>query len=294
MIKLADALVTDGLPAFIGAKAWVTAFAQAERDMRRRELEYTAGTGVYDNLEDVSDAVLDVLACDLNIAWYNPDYTAATKRQIIRDAILIKRKMGTKYAVRKAVCDLHPNSEIEEWFEYSGTPSHFRVVCTVDNSTEPPSITALRENVTLYKRLTARLDGIVLQTLFGLAVGIDTKVWLFPVGMTGEYSAGTWPITSTFAGIGANALTAAPVAAAFAFTSDMAGTVPNTATHGRLPIDGPGINATATVNTFAATAAGTEICTGAAGGGLNAAGIAPGDAVQNFCFDTPYCGDENL
>lgn len=294
MIKISDALITHGLPAIIAGKSWVVAYAMADRDMRRRELDFTAGTGLYDNLEFVAENVLDVLACDLDIAWYDPGYSAATKRQIIKDALLIKSKFGTRCAVRRAVCDLHPASEIEEWFEYEGAPSHFRVVCTVDGSTEPPNITALRQSVILYKRLTARLDGIILQTVFGMAVGFDTTAWIYRAPMTGELYAGTWPYTTTHGRMPAITLAAAPGAAAFAFASDMSGTVPDTATFGRMPETTPGITAAATANVFAAPQAGTETCTGVAGGNLETAGITPGADVQNFRFDTPYCGEDSL
>ena len=83
---------------------------------------------IYARIDELDEATLDVLAYDLHVDWYDYSYPIEVKRRTIRDSIQVHRRLGTKYAVEKALGAVYPGTKVEEWFEYGGDPYKFRVV----------------------------------------------------------------------------------------------------------------------------------------------------------------------
>lgn len=127
----------------------------------------------WDHVDDLTEAELDALAWELNIAWYDDGASIDVKRELVKNSDLVYRHLGTKWAVENVVNTYFGEGYIEEWFEYNGTPGHFRVY------SPNPSINAerLEEFLRLLekiKRASAKLDGIFI-TLSGeltLSAGI--------------------------------------------------------------------------------------------------------------------------
>lgn len=118
---------------------------------------------------------LDELAHDMDVDWYRYDDDLETKRAVIKNSISVYRRLGTKYAVTQAVMDVFGAGRIEEWFEYDGTPSYFRVYTT--------NATALLENRARFiglldavKPLRAVLDNIYYQGSSGEARAYSATV----------------------------------------------------------------------------------------------------------------------
>ncbi|MCU7378116.1 phage tail protein I [Clostridiales Family XIII bacterium ASD5510] len=115
-------------------------------------------------IERMSDAELNELAWELNIAWYEPSASTAVKREIIKNSDRVQQKLGTKWAVENVIETYFGDGNVLEWFEYEGTPGHFKI-----NSSNP-SVT--NENLTKFlrilskvKRGSAQLDGIFINML---------------------------------------------------------------------------------------------------------------------------------
>lgn len=114
---------------------------------------------IYARIDELDEATLDVLAYDLHVDWYDYSYPIEVKRRTIRDSIQVHRRLGTKYAVEKALGAVYPGTKVEEWFEYGGDPYKFRVVI---GATEA-GITAGRQaavldRVRFYKNLRSHLE----------------------------------------------------------------------------------------------------------------------------------------
>ena len=119
---------------------------------------------IYARIDELDEATLDVLAYDLHVDWYDYSYPIEVKRRTIRDSIQVHRRLGTKYAVEKALGAVYPGTKVEEWFEYGGDPYKFRVVI---GATEA-GITAERQaavldRVRFYKNLRSHLEAISYQ-----------------------------------------------------------------------------------------------------------------------------------
>lgn len=118
---------------------------------------------IYSRIDELPEELVDILAYDLHVDWYDYSYPLEAKRDLLKSSMRVHKKMGTKYSIEKALSALYPESEVEEWFEYGGEPGHFRIVCGVTNSRITESYSDITQAVKLYKRLSAHMDAIVYQ-----------------------------------------------------------------------------------------------------------------------------------
>ncbi len=88
---------------------------------------YTDMAAIFPQIEKLPEGVIDILAHDLDISWYDAAAPLKNKRAAVRDCILVHKYKGTKYAVETALKSMYNSAEVQEWFEYGGEPFHFRV-----------------------------------------------------------------------------------------------------------------------------------------------------------------------
>lgn len=128
MIKsLRQARMTDGLPRVVKRQEWVIALSEALGLAMGQALDYTDESQIYTRLYTAPEAVLDVLAVDWKVDWYDTGFTLEQKRETIKTALMVRRLMGTAAAVKLQVHTLYPDAEVKEWFQYDGRPGCFRV-----------------------------------------------------------------------------------------------------------------------------------------------------------------------
>ena len=107
---------------------------------------------------------MDVMAYDLHVDWYDYSYPIEVKRRTIRDSIQVHRRLGTKYAVEKALGAVYPGTKVEEWFEYGGDPYKFRVVIgATEAGITADRQAAVLDRVRFYKNLRSHLEAISYQ-----------------------------------------------------------------------------------------------------------------------------------
>lgn len=148
---------------------------------------------IYANIDSLSETWLDILAYDLHVDWYDYDYPIEAKRAVIKDSVRVHQKLGTKAAVERALGNIHPMSEIEEWFNYNGKPYRFRIVLDTTKSRVQEDYDEIVKTVDIYKRLTAHLDGLYYQCSMSVVVTPTTEHFLFHTPMTGQLKTGTEP-----------------------------------------------------------------------------------------------------
>ena len=102
-------------------------------------------------LDELPEAVIDLLAWQWHVDFYEPNMSLKTKRQLVRESIAWHRLKGTKAAVEKMVQAVFRGGVVTEWFEYGGEPYHFRV-----DILSAPQITA--ENTTRLLNVIAARD----------------------------------------------------------------------------------------------------------------------------------------
>ncbi len=158
MIKsLREARLKDGLPRVVAGLDWVSALSEAIGGTHEQTIDFTDGSQIYTAIDNVSEAVLDALAVNWKVDWYDTNYSVEQKRRIIKTALTARRKMGTVGAVRSQAEAIYPNTTIKEWFDYGGEPGYFRMIIDGEHVTLE-GLNGLYRAVDDVKRLSAWLE----------------------------------------------------------------------------------------------------------------------------------------
>lgn len=162
MIKLQDTGLIEGLPPGIAEQHWVKVLDAVFRERQKKELEAVRKVFVYTAIDSAPENILDILAVQFKVDWYRDDYPIDTKRRVIKTAMEVRRYCGTEWAVKQAISAIYPNSEIVEWYDYDGTPGHWRLRVNITENADIAYYTIKRmESLLGYaRRCTAHLEGI--------------------------------------------------------------------------------------------------------------------------------------
>ncbi|MEG2514209.1 MAG: phage tail protein I, partial [Bacteroidaceae bacterium] len=148
---------------------------------------------IYARIDEISEEVLDVLAYDLHVDWYEYSYPIDVKRAIIKDSVKVHKRLGTGYAVEVALGSLHPNSEVEEWDEYKGEPFHFRIVLDTTQSRVEADYFQVVKAIEIYKRKSAHLDELIYQCNIGIQIETGDKSTKYGITRVGKVKTGEHP-----------------------------------------------------------------------------------------------------
>lgn len=181
-------------------------------------------TKIYADLASQNEDVLDTLAKDFKIDWYDYNYALATKRAVVRDSFYIHNHLGTKGSVVSAISDVFPQSLVQEWWEYAGHPFYFRVIIDVTNTIEPAPIGLIKKKIDFYKPARSHLqdDNIIVRISCGIALHTSAGGIGYSVPR-----AGTIPAVSTQGGIDDSLLSATALAAGSLYHVPKCGTALN-------------------------------------------------------------------
>ena len=181
---------------------------------------------IYSRIDELPEELVDILAYDMHVDWYDYSYPLEVKRDILKNSVKVHKKMGTKYAVEKALGALYPKSEVEEWFEYGGEPHHFHIVCDVTEDRITASYSDIVNAVKMYKRLSSHMDEVTYQSSVFITIQTHTDCFIYKTPVTGRLKAGTYPQRNTRGVQAGSHFIVGTAAAGVIFTSPAAGTIP--------------------------------------------------------------------
>lgn len=116
---------------------------------------------IYSAIDRLPENLLDILAYDFKVDWWDANYTLEEKRRTLKDSWRVHKLLGTKAAVEMAIRAIYPNTEVQEWFEYGGRPYHFKLQLDLTGTLwteERPR--RILERVNFYKSLRSHVDGL--------------------------------------------------------------------------------------------------------------------------------------
>lgn len=122
---------------------------------------------IYTQIEKLDEPLLDQLAKDFGIAWYEYDRDLATKRDVIATAFSTMRVLGTPGGMKRAINAVYDDAAVEEWFDYEGDPFHFRVIVT--NEYKADENAKLLVLIGLFKNVRSVLDEVEYYSLNSVA-----------------------------------------------------------------------------------------------------------------------------
>ena len=123
----------ETLPVALRLDRSVTALASAMAEMLAQRPEEIDRLRIYPDVFRLDEKLLDILAYDFKVDWWDSEYSLEEKRRVLRDNWNVHRTLGTKYAVETVLGDIFPGAWVEEWFEYGGSPYCFRLFLPVQD-----------------------------------------------------------------------------------------------------------------------------------------------------------------
>lgn len=233
MVSLRNARITDAVPDIVAKQPWVKALSAAFGALVEQLLDYTDTSQAFTGVDTAQEPILDALAVYLKVEWYDTTAPIEKKREYIKTALTIQKYAGTAYAVRMQASLIYPSSEVEEWFDYGGTPGRYRIVVNVTNTPAEVYTNEEMEKLLGYtKRLSAHLEDTQYMTKHGLQIGKRLESWIYSPPLCGIPLCGTlWmpstPGWSEYPGMQLGAQTDA-----YCVSLDLCGTLPDISTKG--------------------------------------------------------------
>lgn len=116
---------------------------------------------IYTQIDSLPEELLDILAYDFKVDWWDANYTLDEKRKTLKDSWNVHRILGTKAAVEKAISAIYSDTQVNEWFDYGGDPYHFKLLidATYEN-VDPVKHKRVLDRVAFYKNLRSVLDEV--------------------------------------------------------------------------------------------------------------------------------------
>ena len=141
------------------------ALANSIANVLERRLDEIDLGQIYTRIDQLPEDLLDILARDFAVDWYDRSYTLGEKRKTIKGSFYVHRHRGTKAAVEKAISAIYSNPKVLEWFDYDGSPYHFKLRITVDFAAiNEEKHQQVLQKIICYKNLRSQLDGIIYNT----------------------------------------------------------------------------------------------------------------------------------
>ena len=109
----------------------------------------------------LTEEVMDQLALDLLIAWYDSGESTETKAKVIKNADRLHSIAGTPAAIEEVMQIYFGDGEVKEWFDYGGNPGYFKVV-TSNVSVTGEKIDEFLAILESIKRASAWLEEVVI------------------------------------------------------------------------------------------------------------------------------------
>ncbi|MCI2105395.1 MAG: phage tail protein [Intestinimonas sp.] len=128
MINLKGSRFTAIMPGNLSSQTEVQAIAYAVGQQIEKLCTCADNARTYAAIASMPENVLDLLALELRTPAYDENLSISAKRSLIEGTLTFYMTMGTPEAVNKIIQMIFGKGEIQEWFEFAGSPHHFRVV----------------------------------------------------------------------------------------------------------------------------------------------------------------------
>lgn len=148
-------------PAALRSDKSVADFASVTAALFDRIQAQIASVPIYLNIDALPEWLLDQLAEDFKIDWWDTEYSLSEKRATFRDHWRVHRTLGTKAAIETAISAIYPDTTVMEWYEYGGEPYHFQLRINITHETiNSAKMQRVLARLNYYKNLRSHNEGI--------------------------------------------------------------------------------------------------------------------------------------
>ncbi|WP_265822494.1 phage tail protein I [Geovibrio ferrireducens] len=136
---------------------------------------------IYPSIDTQPHDVLNILAWQFNLTSFdgwNTSMPIEQKREFIKNALELHRYKGTRWAVEKALEIIGHNTELYEWFEYSGEPYHFRVIVDSESAVlTAEELQKLTSYISAFKNIRSHMDTIEVNSVVSSPIYIAAALY---------------------------------------------------------------------------------------------------------------------
>lgn len=165
--KLTSETLVGQFPGSVSSDAQKLALASAVAQELVRLYNDHNILAIYARIDELDGALLDILANDFHVDWWDANATLDEKRETFKNSWSIHRLKGTSIAVELFLSSVFKNATAHEWFDYGGEPFHYRLNLPADYDDKHVSKENLKrffDLLKLVKNVRSRLDEFAIET----------------------------------------------------------------------------------------------------------------------------------
>lgn len=171
MIDFRDSELLQILPQSLASIPEVEALSFVIKKQMEDLFFYIDKIGLFYDLDNVSEDVLDFLAIDLGTQYYDQTLPIENKRNLIKNTMSWYQKAGTIGAVRELVDSLFTSGEVIEWFNSSDDEVNdpYKFMVQADYYSEDDNVTyfsQLLKNVKNARSVLSKVKFLLKETLY--------------------------------------------------------------------------------------------------------------------------------
>lgn len=116
---------------------------------------------IYSRIDELDDAMLDELAWQFSVDWYEATLNIEKKRALIKNAFKLHRIKGTPEALLNVVTTIFGRTLLKEWWEYGGKPYFFKLdIDITEQGASKENLEKLDDLIQKYKNVRSWVDVI--------------------------------------------------------------------------------------------------------------------------------------
>ena len=150
----------DILPANLLADEQINAAARALDTELQKITAATKEALILPRIDELSEEVIDLLAWQLHVDFYEELTSLTEKRNAVKQSIAMHRVKGTRMAVELALHMVYKSGEVSEWFEHGGRPYYFRVRFIYPETIRTEDVDRVIRIINTVKNTRSWLEGI--------------------------------------------------------------------------------------------------------------------------------------
>lgn len=168
MTDLSDLKLIDIVPGSISNDDQIRSMSDAiqlELDSIQQSISFIE---LYSRIDELPEPILRMLAWEHRVYQYEWQLaeTIEEKRELVKNSFELNKRRGTRWSIERVFEILNINATLQEWFEYGGSPFHFRVSVYEKNgqAPTPEQVDLMFKMVSKYKPLRSPLEAVDLTT----------------------------------------------------------------------------------------------------------------------------------
>lgn len=149
------------LPKNISADNNIQELSSVLDDELQKICKVVDNLNLIDKIDVLPEEIVNLLAWQWHVDYYDNTLPLQNKRRLVKESIRVHKTKGTAWAVENVVKSALGDSCVEEWYEYSGEPYHFRLTNITADIAGPKTLEQLMRAIDSVKNVRSTLDEII-------------------------------------------------------------------------------------------------------------------------------------